>query len=292
MSKTANVILCVCIAIGTFSSRAFCAVSAEFKQKVDTLTWVAYAPTNMDPDQGEFPTQDSIREDLATLYQYGFRGIVTYGANSSLAEIPRIASETGFTGIIMGIWDLNSQEELMNATLAMRYVDGYCVGNEGLNVRYSLETLNQVMQGLRNSTSKPVTTTEEINDYYNNYTNLTSVGDWIFPNIHPFLYQVKDPKKAAIWLSKHYKLLMKRASPDTIVLVKEAGFPTSGAPRASETNQKEFFLALKETGVRFVYFEAFDQPWKTTLSVEPHWGLFNRHRKPKRFIATLSCSKD
>jgi hypothetical protein len=33
--------------------------------------------------------------------------------------------------------------------------------------------------------------------------------------------------------------------------------------------------------VKFVYFEAFDQPWKTHLPIEPHWGIFNSDRSPK-----------
>jgi hypothetical protein len=39
--------------------------------------------------------------------------------------------------------------------------------------------------------------------------------------------------------------------------------------------------------VRFVYFEAFDQPWKTHLPIEPHWGLFRSDRSPKALAATL-----
>ena len=31
----------------------------------------------------------------------------------------------------------------------------------------------------------------------------------------------------------------------------------------------------------FSYFEAFDQPWKNTMPVEPYWGLFDKDRQPK-----------
>ena len=272
------------------AKQAFCEVAPDFMQKIKTLKWIAYAPTNFNPDQDIYPTQDSIREDLATLYKYGFRGVVTYGSFKSLAEIPRIASEVGFTGVIMGIWDINNTDEIMNATLAMGYVDGYCIGNEGLNRRYDLETLKSVIASIKETTGKPATTTEEINDYYNNTLDLISVGDWVFPNIHPFLSEVKNPAKAAKWIETHYNILKKHLPSERIILFKEAGFPTAGCSGATQANQKEFFIDLESINIPFVYFEAFDQRWKTSLSVEPHWGLFDGSRRPKRFISSQKNS--
>lgn len=260
-------------------------MSEEFKEKVRTLKWVAYAPTNFDPDQGNYPLEDSIRKDLSVLYQYGFTGIVTYGAGATLAEIPRIATEAGFHGVIMGIWDIENREEIMNAILASKYVDGYCVGNEGLNSRYDSGLLKKVILTIKESTHKPATTTEQISDYAND--EIFSIGDWIFPNTHPFLSEVREPKKAVIWTEKHYQRLKKHCPPDKIVLFKETGYPTKGDSKATEANQMEFFLNLEKSGILFVYFEAFDQKWKNDLSVEPHWGLFYGNRKPKKYIASV-----
>lgn len=264
---------------------AFANPSVEFKDKVSSLKWIAYAPTNFDPTVNRYPSEESLKQDLTLLYNYGFRGVVTYGAQSTLADIPRIAKDVGFEGVIMGIWDIDSQEEIANASLVVEYVDGYCVGNEGLNARYSLEDLNQVIASLKGSTGKPVTTTEQIFDYYND--KVLNIGDWIFPNIHPFLSEVKEPKKAVQWIGKHYNLLRKHSGPDRIILFKEVGWPTSGEPQATESNQKRFFLNIQKTDIPFVYFEAFDQRWKNDLSVEPHWGLFNSRRSPKRFISSI-----
>ncbi|MCP4424487.1 MAG: glycosyl hydrolase, partial [Chloroflexi bacterium] len=36
-----------------------------------------------------------------------------------------------------------------------------------------------------------------------------------------------------------------------------------------------------------VYFEAFDQPWKDTQPIEPHWGLFYNDRLPKPAAASV-----
>jgi exo-beta-1,3-glucanase (GH17 family) len=265
--------------------QAFCGYDEDFKYKVKNLKWVAYSPTNFDPNRGIYPSDNSIREDLNLLYRYGFRGIVTYGSDKSLAQIPRLAYEVGFNGIIMGIWTINSQEEIDNAISASQYVDGYCVGNEGLNSRYDLETLRQVISKIKDSTNKPATTTEQISDYSND--NVFSVGDWIFPNIHPFLSEIKDPQKGAEWIEKHYQRLQKHCPSDKIILFKETGFPTAGMFKASELNQKDFFIALEKTGIPFVYFEAFDQPWKSHLPCEPYWGLFDHSRRPKQYISSL-----
>jgi hypothetical protein len=55
-------------------------------------------------------------------------------------------------------------------------------------------------------------------------------------------------------------------------------------------DQRAYFESLGRTDARFVYFEAFDQPWRTEPAVEPHWGLFRADRTPKAFAAALLAS--
>lgn len=280
--KIIAVFLILFVALLTY--QALCDSGKEFSEKIMSLKWVAYAPCNFDPTRDIYPSEDSIREDLALLYKYGFGGLVTYGSLRSLADIPRIASETGFSGMIMGVWDIFNKEEIMNAIMASEYVDGYCIGNEGLNSRYDLDELKAVIENIKIATNKPVTTTEQISDYSND--NVLYIGDWIFPNIHPFLSEIKDPKRGVKWIEKHYQVLKKHSNARPI-LFKETGFPTAGLPKATQANQKEFFLNLQKTDVPFVYFEAFDQFWKNDSAIEPHWGLFNSRRKPKKFISSI-----
>lgn len=277
-----KIVLALILFISFVSSTAFSEVSEEFRGKLRSLKWIAFAPTNFNPDRNIYPSQDSLKNDLEVLFQYGFNGIVTYGANSSLAQIPRLAKETGFGGVIMGVWDIENQEELENALQAREYVDGYCLGNEGLNSRYDAETLNEAIAAMKEFTCLPVTTTEQIFDYYND--DVLVIGDWIFPNIHPFLSSIKDARKCVAWIEKNYAILKKHNKDGRPILFKETGFPTAGDSLARETNQRDFFLELEKTDIPFVYFEAFDQPWKNNLPVEPHWGLFKQNRKPKKFI--------
>jgi hypothetical protein len=109
---------------------------------------------------------------------------------------------------------------------------------------------------------------------------LFSLGDWVFPNAHPFWQNITDPVQALGWTQNTFNALNERAGGLPVVL-KEVGLPTAGAPRLSEYQQAEYYARLRESLVRYVYFEAFDQPWKTEGNVGAHWGLFNADRSPK-----------
>jgi exo-beta-1,3-glucanase (GH17 family) len=108
-----------------------------------------------------------------------------------------------------------------------------------------------------------------------------NLGDWIFPNVHPYFHGELDPAKAIHWTEKAYSGLTSRTT--KFVLFKEVGLPTKGELREnlSEDKQAEYYLGLAKTKVRFVYFEAFDLPWKDHLPVEPHWGIFHSDRSAK-----------
>lgn len=87
----------------------------EFVRKIDSLKWITYAPTNFNPLKKIYPSGESIAQDLKLLFDAGFNAVITYGSQETLADIPRIAREAGFQGVIMGIWDFKDQKELDNA---------------------------------------------------------------------------------------------------------------------------------------------------------------------------------
>jgi exo-beta-1,3-glucanase (GH17 family) len=250
--------------------------------EVSVIKWVAYSPTNADPDKGIEATPESIKQDLAVLRRAGFTGLVTYSSSGIIGQdLPLLAQEQGFKGLIVGIWDPNNQDEIAAAKAASQnpIVLGYCVGNEGLHKRYELSTLTAVIEELRSATGKYVTTTEEIDDYTE--AALLALGDWVFPNAHPYFHSQLDPAAAVQWTAAAYGDISKRAG--RFVIFKEVGLPTAGDTQSqlSEANQEQYYLKLAETNVKFVYFEAFDQTWKTTLPVEPYWGIFKADRTPK-----------
>ena len=257
-----------------------------WERQMTRITWVAYSPPTSNPDQELEASLDDIRADLSILRQAGFTGLVSYGSTGVMGhDLPRLAQEAGFEGLIMGVWDPFDADEMAAAEAAapLPIVLGFCVGNEGLGIRYSLAELSAAIEQLRETTGKPVTTTEQIEDYAD--PQLLALGDWVFPNVHPYFHNQLQPLPAVQWTKNAYDDFLRRT--DRYVLFKEVGLPTAPDTGLSEENQKTYYLELAQTNVQFVYFEAFDQPWKITLPVEPHWGLFYADRTPKLLGASL-----
>jgi len=260
--------LLILFSIGFFPYQLVATTSQSWEQKITQIVWVGYFPLTADPNQDTEATPEAIWEDLQVLRQAGFTGLVTYGALGIMGrEFAEIAEAAGFEGLLMGVWDPNNTEELAATQAAsdIAIVLGFCIGNEGLHRRYQLPELMDAMQHLRDVTGKPVTTTEELHDYAD--ADFRLVGDWLFPNVHPYFSNVLNPERAVLWTQGAFKHLTKKN--DKFVLFKEVGLPTAGDAdeKLSEANQKTYYVQLAETDVRFVYFEAFDQPWKTHLPI-------------------------
>ena len=84
------------------------------------IVWVTYSPPNADPNKGLETSLDDIRADLEVLREAGFTGLVTYDSRGVMGkDLPVIAEEAGFDGLIMGIWDPANEEELSNAKAAL-----------------------------------------------------------------------------------------------------------------------------------------------------------------------------
>ena len=123
-------------------------------------------------------------------------------------------------------------------------------------------------------------------DYYFN-KELVDICDWIFVNAHPFFFNIKEPQKAVHWIKKSVNKLARVLETNNckkVIVIKESGFPTAGQPHCSQERQEEFLTLMETTDLVFVYFQAFDQPWKQDGAVEPFWGLFDSQRQPKRYI--------
>ncbi|MCX7765705.1 MAG: hypothetical protein N2246_03245 [Candidatus Sumerlaeia bacterium] len=286
MKHKLGVILSIILLAG---AQVFSQDTSDLFRKLEELRWVSYSPTNMNPNQGIWPSETSLRQDLQTLRNYGFQGIATYSAYNILGKIPQLAREIGFEGVIMGLWNfpqvdpVAGQIEWNNALLARNFVDAYCVGNEGILAgRYSLAVVAEAVNSLRNTTRKPVTTNEELSVYFNT-PGLLDLGDWIYPNIHPYWAGVKEPLPAVQWTVEKFNLLQQSA-PGRFISCKELGLPTAGDSACSAERQAEYYYRLCGTNVRFHFFEAYDQLWKTSQPVEPYWGLFHSNRTPKQFI--------
>jgi exo-beta-1,3-glucanase (GH17 family) len=251
--------------------------------------WAAYAPTLFNPNNGTFPSDESMREDLKSLYAEGFRGIVTYASDGTLNHIPRLARDLGFKLVYMGIYCPLSPSEVAAALAESTYVDGYVVGNEGLGdnrvyCAYDTTQLQATMEWLRQSSGKPVSTSEQVDDYLQGPWSvwLLDRSDWVFPNVHPYWAGLTNPDSAVAWTIDKYEAVQQRTAKP--VTIKETGLPSAGRASCSEQRQSEFYERLSSTSIPFFHFEAFDQPWKVEQPVEAHWGVNDSNRSPKLVV--------
>ncbi|MGI5817290.1 MAG: leucine-rich repeat domain-containing protein, partial [Armatimonadota bacterium] len=252
------------------------------------VSTICYSPTNYDPGQGIEPTEAGIADDLRTLRDLGFGGIVTYGSDGMLAEIPRIARANGFEVVIQGICDPLSQAELSAAAAAAAHVTGYCVGHEGL-VRgdYTVQQVHDAMVWMRQQTDLCVVTSEPWSEYLSNADLRDRCGPLVFATCHPLRAGYQDPVAGARWTVARYQELS-AAIGTTLAWFKETGWATAGAPWCTEEAQRDFFSELQGAAgaIGFCRFAAFDQPWREDIldgyDVGPHWGLLTADRQPKQ----------
>ncbi len=261
----------------------------ELEHQLFGLRWVAYAPTGYHPRVSPpvRPSDASLRADLEVLRKAGFDGLVTYGAE--LESIPLIAEQVGFRGLLLGVWQPDNPKELAKAKAAAKHeiVVGIIVGNEGLTFsRYALASLRSAMEEIKRETGKPVSTTEVIESYFTK-PELIAWSDFLAVNAHPYHHNIRDAQRAVEWTVKSYENLLKRAAGKPL-LFKEVGLPSAGAEGLSEETQAQYYTLLGQTRVRFVWFEAFDGPWKTWATAEPHWGLWRSNRRPKPVVRLIT----
>ncbi len=263
----------------------------------DTLKWVAYSPTHYNPNRGIQPNEHEVRADLELLKKHGFQGIVTYGCSGSLATyVPKVANELGMK-VIVGVWnpkDLKPGSEVQNAANLVASnpaVLAVTIGNEGLrdkykmwdpkHMNYSLDEVKAAIATVRARTTKPITSSQQWKSYTEE--DFRNVCDFMFPTIHPYWEHVYNPKAGADFTVSHIQTI-KNVSGNKIVIPKEVGYPTAGnTDGCTEKTQKDYYDDLAKNPYKFVYFEAFDQPWKNENmnGTEPHWGIFTKDRSPK-----------
>lgn len=260
---------------------ATAAPTDSWEAAVRRVRWVTYFPSTGDPNQGVDAKPEDVLADLLLLRRAGFGGLITYTTKGVQGTtLTKIAEACGYDGLILGVWNCKSQEELVAARncASSSIVLGISVGNEGWKKRYTHAELVDAIDGLRAATGKKVTTTEEIDDYAD--PELTGIGDWIFPNAHPYFHSRIEPERAVRWTENVYNDLQRRAG-QKLVWFKEVGLPTAGGEGLSEKRQLEYYQALAKTSVLYATFESFSLPWKNHLPIEPHWGVFETDRRPK-----------
>lgn len=263
--------------------------------------WVVYDPTEYDPYHDKFPSDMSIREDLQTLQRRGFNGLITMSSRGTLKDIAKIAHESGFQMVIVGVWDLRNTDEIDAALSVKEYADAYCVGHTGLAKRYTFGELREMVVRFQNTTGRPVAVSELFGEYKAN-SQLVALGDFLFPDAHPEWHEGETPEAAWAETVEAARKAAQLVSnlPDREILLTMISFPSGGARGLTPTAQAQFYRLAVEGArdnkniparVAFSFMGAFDTPWKTvnhgwTLP-EQSTGLFTVKREPKPSVLNV-----
>ncbi len=281
---------------------------AQIRRSLDAIflehRWIAYEPPgyNPYPDKKRVPREEELRKDLEVLHRIekgggGFTGLITFGSEGALAEVPRIAKAVGFRAVIMGIHiplenGSPGKPDFAPAVAARDWVDGYCLGHNTPTV-LDFDTLAAWMDELRRATDRPVTTTARLGNYLGERgQRVREIGDWYFPDVGGAWRLGTSPKVMA--REMHQALRDVTQLPrDKPVLLKMVSYPSGGADGLTEQNQADFYaevcreLSLPD-GVYLSFFAGYDLPWKRHedhpeewSKPEEHVGLFTAERRPK-----------
>jgi exo-beta-1,3-glucanase (GH17 family) len=237
-------------------------------------------------------TLSEMEEELDWISRAGYGGVITFGSTDARRDIPELAKGRGLS-VIMGIWNPNDPAEIAAAVARKHYVDGYAVGQNGLNDRrYNYVPLAKTMGYLRFRTRLPVSTTEPIRNYAED-TRLLTIGDWMFPDAQVPFDEAVDPQSDASEVVNNVRRLRAAEGFRPPVLLKLVNYPWKGPDRATVETQATFYRELFEqqdgdlTGVSISVNAAFDQLWKSDRAAcyrpgDPYIGLLNNDGDAKR----------
>jgi exo-beta-1,3-glucanase (GH17 family) len=270
--------------------------------------WVTYEPPSYDPinAKDKMPSLEAMQEDLRRLHDSkeggGFDGLITFHAIGTMAEIPRLAKEIGFTAVIMGIHvekgedgrPVEPTDQIDRAIRAAPWVDAYCLGH---NTPYQLDlnTLAGWMARLRRATGKPVTTTLPLNNYLGERgKKVREMGDFYFVDVHGSWHDKATPGEILKELNNDL-IYVTQLPRDKPVLLKMISYPSSGGEGLTEENQARFFKGVCTNlylppGVGISVFSGYDLPWKGSpyfSESEAHTGLFKADGTPKKAVEVL-----
>jgi exo-beta-1,3-glucanase (GH17 family) len=273
--------------------------------------FVAYQPTSLQVVNGRLTQADdtSMRMDLETLRSH-FDGLITYRADHGAEHIADIAASLGYRALIIGVWDVNDQQELSQALLAAarqpQLVVGLSLGNERVFAgQVTFEALAKLLQNLRRRAPQLALTTTEPFAWLlrPQAAAIFAASDFMLVNIHPifesWFHDAPDRNAAQFVVNVVERLATVACGP---ILVKETGVPTAPiAAGFAPARQAAFYVALQQVFApsksrAFGYFSAFDAPWRANDASpvagqhpeEAHWGLYDERRVPKQVLAGIA----
>jgi hypothetical protein len=253
-------------------------------------------------DSGPLLNERDIIDDLETI-RSAASGLVTFGSDGNLGDIPRIAKKTisiPFQAVFMGLFigrdrKENMATQLRNAKSQSSYTDGYVLFFEKSDM--SIEEMERIVDELRTNTEGFVAVRRRVVDYLGGFgTAYLTMGDFICADIETPWREGVGPDDAVDALRSDIRQLADRVPNPRIVVLNMISFPSGGKPGLTPENQAKFFnMVLRDVetpnNVFKWYYDAFDPPPDTKLPIdseaEKYRGLFGNDRGAKPVVEVL-----
>jgi exo-beta-1,3-glucanase (GH17 family) len=220
-------------------------------------------------------------------------GIRTFGSTGKWAKIPPMARHLGlYVAAGAGLYDDSKYNAAQVAGLIKLVkagdVDLAVVGDE--NLLWKTLEEDELISYIRQVKAVGVqTTTSDGWEVLLKHPKVMREVDVVVMNVYPFTEGV-SLGSAIDYIDAAYRRVKAKAGSKEVIV--ETGWPSAGESRwnavPSTKNAarylSEFTSWAQTRGVRYFYFEAFDESWKsrTEGSVGGHWGLWDKdgHLKP------------
>ena len=281
------------------------------------------------------PSDEQILEDLNILAAHQFNLIRVYDSGENSAATLRLIQQHKLPiKVLLGMWleaEFSNHEgcawlevpipqaklaanKLSNAAevdrgiaLARQYPDiviAVNVGNEALvdwnDHMVPLSSVIDYVRHVKKSIKQAVTVADNYAWWIRDGAPLAAEVDFIGVHTYP-AWENKSIDEGLAYTIKNIEDVH-RALPGKPVAVLEGGWATIASEfgeRANEANQARYYHEVakwaQQTNTTFMFFEAFDEPWKgnpdNPEGAEKHWGVFNVDRTPKQVMFELNSNK-
>lgn len=274
------------------------------------------------------PSDEEILEDLNILLAHQFKLIRLYDSGENSAATLRLIQQHKLPmKVLLGIWleaevsnhegcawldkpipdaELalnkisNAAEVARGVALARQYSDTVIavnVGNEALvdwnDHMVTLSSVIDYVRQVKKSIEQPVTVADNYAWWIHHGAPLAAELDFIGVHTYP-AWENKTIEQGLDYTIQNIEDVHK-ALPGKAIVILEGGWATTASEfseQANEANQARYYREVaswaKETNTTFMFFEAFDEPWKgnpdNAAGAEKHWGLFKVDRTPKQVM--------
>jgi glycoside/pentoside/hexuronide:cation symporter, GPH family len=252
------------------------------RRKAPALSGLCFSPY-----QGEDRSSASpVGPMIETIAPYA-GGIRTFGSTGEWAEATEVARRHGlYTAAGAGIWSDRRQNAREVAGLVELVkagnVDLAVVGDELLMWEILPEDkLISYIEEVR-AAGVPTATSDSWDEFISR-PGLMEAVDVVVINVFPF-WEGISVSEAVEYIDNIYETVKSKAGGKEVIV--ETGWPSAGEPKEEAVPGpvnaarflNDFTSWARAKGVRYFYFEAFDEPWKLEVEgpVGPHWGLWDK----------------